>query len=144
MAQLVDYYCGACAARTERWVMQPIPPVESCPQCGAAARRLFGVAQLVRAAPPDANPSRPAPHGHAHDVPGACTLTDTAARILSARGRSDNRALDREIAYQESMIKAGRLDPTSSPMTTYPGGPVAAPAGGPIAAPAGDPGRRTP
>ncbi len=121
MAVPVDYRCTACGACTEHRVAQPIPPRRACDACGRPARRLFSIPRVARAAA-EAGASRA---GHAHDVPLACTLTETAARMLSARARADNRALEREIAYQESSIKAGTLDPTSSVVTTFPGGPAA-------------------
>lgn len=136
MAVLVDYRCD-CGARTEHWAVRPVPDEAACGRCGCLARRQFGGALLTGA--PEPTPREPAVGGagacgHAPDVPGVCTLTPTAARMLTARARRDHRALEREIAYQESAIKAGTLDPNASVVTTFAGGPPAStpapPAGG--------------
>lgn len=137
MAVLIEYRCQDCGVRSERWATRPVPDKTVCTQCGRAARRLFGGA-LLTGAP---EPARSEPRadgggacGHAPEVPGVCTLTPTAARMLTARARGDNRALEREVAYQESAIKAGTLDPEGSVVTTFAGGPPA-PKPAPPAAP---------
>lgn len=128
MPILVEYRCPDCDWRTERWVEHPLPSLSACARCARPARRQFGGALLARSAAPAAAASPPAASGgcgHGAGVPGTCTLTPTAARMLSARARGDNRALDREIAYQESAIKAGTLDPAGPVTTTFTGGPLA-------------------
>ncbi|NMH95934.1 zinc ribbon domain-containing protein [Pseudonocardia acidicola] len=139
MGVLVDYRCRGCGARTEHWVARPVPAEAACGRCGAPARRQFGGALLTGA--PEPRPVEPRTGsggacGHAPGIPGTCTLTPTAARMLTARARGDNRALEREIAYQEKAIKAGTLDPNASVVTTFAGGPVAStPAPAPAQAP---------
>jgi putative FmdB family regulatory protein len=128
MAVLVDYRCRDCGVRTEYWVSCPAPDEATCARCGRQARRQFGAALLTGASEPTGREPRAAGAGgcgHAPDIPGVCSLTPTAARMLTARARGDNRALEREIAYQESAINAGTLDPTASVLTTFAGGPVA-------------------
>ncbi|RZT84200.1 hypothetical protein EV383_1037 [Pseudonocardia sediminis] len=132
MALLVEYGCPECGTRTDRWVSRPLPETADCGRCAGTARRRFGGALLTRSPAPSAgSPSSgdgrtPAGGcGHGAGVPGTCTLTPTAARMLSARVRGDNRALDREIAHQESAIKAGTLDPAAPVTTQYSGGPLA-------------------
>ncbi len=131
MPVLVDYRCGDCGGLTEWWVSHPPPASTGCARCGQPARRRFGGALLTG----DGGPDRPIAAGSAppssgrcgHDagVPGTCTLVPTAARMLSARARGDNRALDREIAHQERAIFAGTLDPSGPLTTTFTGGPLA-------------------
>lgn len=128
MGILLDYRCGGCGVRTEHWVPRPVPDEVACAQCGQAARRQFGGALLAGAPEPASREPRTdgaGACGHAPDVPGVCTLTPTAARMLTARARRNNQALEREIAYQESAIKAGTLDPKASVVTTFAGGPPA-------------------
>ncbi|MHA6793441.1 zinc ribbon domain-containing protein [Pseudonocardia bannensis] len=143
MGVLVDYRCRDCGVRTEHWVARPVPDEAACGRCGSPARRQFGGALLTGAPEPklvEPQMSGTGACGHAPGVPGTCTLTPTAARMLTARARGDNRALEREIAYQEKAIKAGTLDPNASVVTTYAGGPLAptpapaAPAAAPPAA----------
>jgi hypothetical protein len=52
-------------------------------------------------------------------------LVPTAARMLAARARGDNRAIEREIAYQERAISEGTLSPSAPVTTTFAGGPIA-------------------
>ncbi|MBW0106083.1 hypothetical protein [Pseudonocardia sp. KRD291] len=108
---------------------RPLPPTTDCARCTGTARRRFGGALLTRSPAPDAGArTTQAPAGgcgHGAGVPGTCTLMPTAARMLSARARGDNRALDREIAHQESAIRAGTLDPAGPVTTQYAGGPPA-------------------
>ncbi|WP_214370011.1 zinc ribbon domain-containing protein [Pseudonocardia sp. H11422] len=138
MGVLVDYRCRDCGVRTEHWVARPVPDEAACGRCGAPARRQFGGALLTGA--PEPKPVEPrisgaSGCGHGAGVPGTCTLTPTAARMLTARARGDNRALEREIAYQEKAIKAGTLDPNASPVTMFAGGPVASAPAAPAAVP---------
>jgi hypothetical protein len=80
-----------------------------CEACGSPAQRRWSPVGLVgRASQPAAEPqaAAPAPLCQANrDIPGLCALSPTAARSLVARLRGDNRALEREIAYQERMQK---------------------------------------
>jgi len=46
--------------------------------------------------------------------------------MLGARVRGDTRALDSELAHQETEIGAGRLDPAASVVEAYPGAQRAA------------------
>lgn len=126
MPILVEYRCPDCDWRTDRWASHPLPPLADCARCARPARRQFGGALLARSASPSAHPvPERAGDGCGDGVPGTCTLIPTAARMLSARARGDNRALDREIAHQESAIKAGTLDPSGPVTTMFTGGPPA-------------------
>lgn len=127
MAILVEYRCPDCDWRTERWADHPLPALADCARCARPARRRFGGALLARSPAPPAPsaPASPGGCGHGAGVPGTCTLIPTAARMLSARSHGDNRALDREIAHQESAIRAGTLDPAGPVTTQYTGGPPA-------------------
>jgi len=131
MAMLVDYRCGDCGGLTERWVSHPPPESTGCARCGRPARRRFGGALLTGDGGPDravaagSGPPSSGACGHDAGVPGTCTLVPTAARMLSARARGDNRALDREMAHQERAISAGTLDPSGPLTTTFTGGPLA-------------------
>jgi hypothetical protein len=118
MRVLADYACPACGQRTEHWVERPIPTTRACPACDGPARRRFTLAALGSSAT-EGHDTRQTGHEHAA-VPGGCVLSPTAARALSARARGDNRALDRELAHQESAIRDGRLDPRRSPVTASP------------------------
>lgn len=127
MPVLVDYRCSRCRCRIESWETIPIAAELPCGRCGGRSVRIFGFGALITASGSSTAPAA----AHLHDeVPGTCALTGTAARMLTARARSDNRALDREIAYQESAIADGRLDPSSSPLSAFPGGPAATGAAG--------------
>jgi len=108
MAVTVDYRCRSCGWAAERRVPSPPPADVPCGGCGAPARRVWSSVGIVgRASRPASGP--PAPSGPNclanRDIPGLCTLSPTAARSLVARVRGDNRALDRELAYQERMQK---------------------------------------
>jgi hypothetical protein len=41
--------------------------------------------------------------------------------MFQARATGDNRAIEQEIAHQETAIQAGTLDPQRTPITDYPG-----------------------
>lgn len=119
MRVLVEYLCRQCHVSRESWVVSPVPTSRTCEDCGSAAGRRFGGALLTsseRASRQQASLTPPARGGcqdHAN-LPGGCVLTPTAARALSARARRDNRALDREFAYQEAAVKAGQPDAAST------------------------------
>ncbi len=128
MPILVEYRCPDCDWRTELWAGHPLPALAECARCAHPARRQFGGALLTRSAAPAPTPdvTDGGRCGHGAGVPATCTLIPTAARMLSARARGDNRALDREIAHQESAIEAGTLDPAGPLTTTFTGGPSTA------------------
>lgn len=120
MPILIDYHCGSCGTQSEQWVHRPVAAQSTCGACGAIAHRRFSAAALLAEAPTSAAPTAPA-GGHScadhRGVPGSCTLTPTASRMLSARASGDQRAVDRELARQESAIAAGTLDP-KAPVTS--------------------------
>lgn len=113
MPILVDYACSICHGQAEHWVDTPIPAATTCPACGADALRRWSPAGLIRlrdaggrpangttAAVPEPGPA--ALCARNPDIPGLCHMSPTAARSWIARARKDNRALEREIARQES------------------------------------------
>lgn len=120
MPMLIDYQCASCGTRAEQWARQPVAPQSTCAACGATAHRRFSGAALLAEAPTSAAPPAPT-GGHScadhRGVPGSCTLTPTASRMLAARASGDPRAVDRELARQETAIAAGTLDP-KAPVTT--------------------------
>lgn len=119
MRVLVEYRCPACGRRTEHWVGRPVPDHAPCGGCGASAARRFGGALVGRGS---RSPAPAAPGGGCvPDLPGSCVLAPTAARMLVARARGDNRAIDREAAHQERAIAAGTLDPTRGPVAPFAG-----------------------
>lgn len=124
---LVEYGCGSCGTPSDRWVQTPVPPRLACSSCGSVAKRRFGGALVAGRSADEAQPRRqqkaPAPVSGCSDHSGmpGCVLTPTAARALSARMRKDNRALEKELAYQESAIASGHLDVTAPPVLASPG-----------------------
>ncbi len=130
MHLLVEYACTRCNARADHWVTRPVPAEQDCRTCGTPARRRFGAALLTTASPAEQRQppaSAPDPCQANADIPGACCLSPTAARSLAARARGDNRALDRELSYQEAAVKTGELDPARSPVTPFHGAPSTRP-----------------
>lgn len=123
MAILIEYACTSCQQTRDHWCSHPIPSTRDC-ECGGTTRRRFN-ARLLSGSPAP-HYDRPAPD-HAHALPGTCTLTPTASRMFQARAAGDNHAIEREIAHQESAIRAGDLNPRRTPMTDYPGQPDPAP-----------------
>jgi len=133
MAVTVDYRCGTCGATAEARVPSPPPPERACGDCGAAARRVWSAVGVVGRArqPASGPPSAGGPDCLVNrDIPGLCTLSPTAARSLVARVRGDNRALDRELAYQERMQRdapglltvGGHAHPTPAAAAPAPAG----------------------
>lgn len=112
MAILVDYACSACRGRFEVRVAVPPPPIHSCPACGGHGRRIWAPVGLLRrpggtSGATNASSSLAGPPLCADnpDVPGLCHMTPSAGRAWVARARGDNRALERELAYQEAATK---------------------------------------
>jgi hypothetical protein len=107
----VDFRCEACGFVTEHHCPSPPPAYLPCTRCGDRARRVFSTFSVRRAPSSSSSRTVSAPTDHARlcaanpDIPGLCTLSPTAGRALVARARGDNRALEREIAYQEKMHK---------------------------------------
>lgn len=107
MPILVDYRCPSCGARGERWGASPPPERVPCHACGAAARRVWAAIGLSggRAEPPPAAatpvPRRPLCSRYPQ-VPGLCHMSESAGRVWLARYTGDGRALDRELAGQET------------------------------------------
>ncbi len=114
MPLLIDYQCASRGTRAEQWARQPVASHSTCAACGATAHRRFSGAALLAEAPTSSVPPAPTA-GHScaehRGVPGSCTLTPTASRMLAARASGDSRAVDRELARQETAIAAGTLDP---------------------------------
>ncbi len=111
MAILVDYRCTGCGRRHEHFVQNPAPEQLACPGCGSAARRLFSpvgmISQRGDARAPGPRPGAPAETmaslcAQNPDVPGLCHMSPSAGRAWVARARSDHRALDAELARQQS------------------------------------------
>jgi len=105
---LVDYRCDNCLGTSEHLVSNPVPATVSCPACLSSARRRFAPVGLSgRASAPVDQPvqSNRALCRDNPDVPGLCHMTPDAARTWVARARKDNRALERELAYQERTLK---------------------------------------
>jgi hypothetical protein len=109
MAVIVDYRCRACGSTVERVVPSPPTPAVPCETCGGTARRSWGPMALGgRARQPSIEPAAAATGPLCRtnqDIPGLCSFSPTAARAFVARARGDNRALERELAYQEHMQK---------------------------------------
>lgn len=120
MAILIEYTCPSCKRARDHWCPHPIPNTRDC-ECVGLARRRFN-ARLLSGSPAPHH-DRPAPDQHAHALPGTCTLTPTASHMFQAQAAGDDRAIEREIAHQESAIQAGNLDPQRTPTTDYPGQP---------------------
>lgn len=123
MAVLVQYRCADCRREADHWVTSPVPAQTECPACAGTARRRFGGALLRGGGPPSAPGDTGG--GCTPDVPGTCTLVPTAARMLAARARGDDRAVDRESERQTRAITDGSLNPSGSLQTLYSGGPTA-------------------
>jgi hypothetical protein len=108
---LVDYTCTGCGQRTETWT--PSPPVTTigCATCGGAARRQWapiglstGGAEPTRRAP--ATSGRPTSLCARYpQVPGICHMSASAARMWVAKYQRNNRAVDAELARQETRFK---------------------------------------
>lgn len=120
---IVEYRCVECRQRSERWMDTPIPALAQCRSCGSPAKRRFGgtFVGAQSSERPAASRTGPAPSTGAgcadhSGVPGGCVLTPTAARALSARIRGDNRALEKELAYQEAGVADGSIDRTRPPV----------------------------
>lgn len=119
MGVLVDFACTECGGLQELWVQAPIPGSRPCPACGAEALRRFGGALLKGASPPSSPTPAPGPALCQTNpgVPGLCHMVPSAARSWVARARSDNRMLERELAYQERSATTGERDVTAPPVS---------------------------
>lgn len=120
MPILVDYRCASCGTQSEQLARQPVPSESTCSACGALARRRFSAAALLAKTSTSEAPAAPVGNHSCADhrgVPGSCTLTPAASRMLTARASNDQRAVERELARQETAIAAGTLDP-EAPVTT--------------------------
>lgn len=120
---LVDFRCSECLTISEKWVSSPPPVQVACESCTGQARRVF---VPIRLGGRVGTPSKQEPFaartalstgsggGCAHNptIPGMCTLSDSAGRVLAARARRDNRALDAELARQEA--SAAERTPTAA------------------------------
>lgn len=118
MAILIEYACKSCQRSWDHWCPHPIPTTQAC-ECGGTAMRRFSARLLSGSGTPRNDQAAPAEHTHA--LPGTCTLAPTASRMFQARATGDNRAIEQEIAHQETAIQAGTLDPQRTPITDYPG-----------------------
>jgi hypothetical protein len=119
MSVLVDYSCTGCGGLHETWVSQPVPAERQCPLCGASSKRRFGGALLRGVpgpAPTPAPAAGPAMCQRYPTVPGLCHMTPSAARGWIARAQGDGRALDRELARQETAVAEGRAESLVPPV----------------------------
>lgn len=123
MAILVDYVCGSCGSREERWAPTPPPSSLSCSACGADSRRAWAAIGLAgRPAPaPPAGDDRRTPRrslcAEYPTVPGLCHMSESAGRMWVAKYTNDKRAVDRE---QERQEKAATVrQPTMADAITH-------------------------
>jgi putative FmdB family regulatory protein len=128
---LNDYRCQSCGEMAEHWTPRPAPSLMTCHFCGGDARKLFAAPRLGgKAQAPKATSSNPRPSmcSQYPMVPGLCHMSEDAGRMWVAKYKGDNRAVEREIAYQETKVK-------ERPFTTedaishshHPGGSTLAP-----------------
>lgn len=89
--------------------MSPAPSTRSCQLCGGESLRRFspvglisGAGERVSGPPDDSQSSDSSLCAQNPDVPGLCHMSPTAGRAWIARYRGDNRALDAELAKQET------------------------------------------
>lgn len=107
MAIIVDYRCTVCGLLREAFVDSPAPPRRPCVDCGGESVRRWSPVGIISRRQDKlpvvsqakkfeslcaANP----------DVPGLCHMSPSAGRAWVARYRRDNRALDAELARQET------------------------------------------
>jgi len=110
MPVLVDYRCTGCRHDNERWATHPIDLTVDCARCGSPARRRYSAAALIGSSVPPASSASTSCADHA-GVPGSCSLTGPAARMLAARASGDNRRIDTELSRQETAVADGSLNP---------------------------------
>jgi hypothetical protein len=109
MSVMVDYRCGTCGVQEAR-VTSPPPPLRECPNCGAAAQRLFAPVGLSRGR--TGTPAgRAAGCGSGVDIPGSCTMHPEVASVWAARFRGDGRALDAALEKQERYMNRSGITP---------------------------------
>ena len=105
---IVDYRCTDCGTVKESYVESPAPSTRSCELCGGESQRRFSPVGLIsrggESAPAltTSKKSESSLCAQNPDVPGLCHMSPTAGRAWVARFRGDNRALDAELARQES------------------------------------------
>ncbi|GCD90015.1 hypothetical protein [Nocardioides sp. LS1] len=126
MSILVDYRCGACGTRAERWTPSPPPPSTPC-ECGAEARRAwasvgFAGSRTTPAEPNEPPPGTPRPPTRSlcssyPQVPGLCHMSESAGRMWVAKYLKDGRAIDREQERQET--RAAVAAPTMADAITH-------------------------
>jgi hypothetical protein len=126
----VDYKCESCSYVFEARVPSPFPSRKPCALCGGEARRMYAAVGLLSPQPAPgsstASSNRPGPSGGGgqnpaspdcrffRDVPGLCHMPPSVARAWSAKARGDNRALERELARQESVPADQAVPATAS------------------------------
>jgi hypothetical protein len=125
---LVDYTCPDCGRVAERWTVSPPPSNAACAACGGVARRVWSPVGLRRGAQRSGPPAdqtaggaakgapRPGPPlcSQFPQVPGLCHMSPSAGRMWVARYRRDNRAVDAELARQESRSRQRVLTMTDA------------------------------
>jgi hypothetical protein len=119
----VDYRCNRCGGVREERLPSPPPAMMTCVACGGSARRLFSAPAVLRSGPATgpAPPAPPPPTCLSHrDIPALCHLDPSVAPAWIARARGDNRALERELARQESLKSGGVGQSTAGPAPVAP------------------------
>jgi DNA-directed RNA polymerase subunit RPC12/RpoP len=119
---LVDYTCTQCSSTHESWTDSPPPTASRCPRCGEVARRRFaGVGLSGRSREPGVPAARgPKPQQLCTkypQVPGLCHMSASAGRMWVAKYLSDHRAIEAELAVQES--RAAVQAPTIADAITH-------------------------
>ena len=121
MPILNDYHCGACGDVSERWTSSPAPMSLSCPACGAESRRRFAAVGLSgRSQAPRGTPGTTSSGSLCSQfpqVPGLCHMSESAGRMMVARYRGDNRAVESELSRQEK--RAASQAPTMNDVVTH-------------------------
>lgn len=120
MPILNDFQCAECGDLSERWTTNPPPPTLPCPTCGAESRRKFAAVRLggKRVEATTTPKTRSASLCSLFpQVPGLCHMSESAGRMMVAKYRGDNRAVERELSRQES--RAASKLPTMGDVLTH-------------------------
>ena len=90
---LYEYECTECGHRTELLQRHGDPPLEKCPQCGAAVRKLFS-APAVQFKGTGWYVTDYAGKGKKPDAPKTAASGDKAAKSTSGEGASSGKAAE--------------------------------------------------